>query len=62
VSRGRERATIYTDDKDELLASVTSSEDRMSAIELERIRKAHAYEPERDERRDAPAKVAAYVR
>lgn len=34
VSRGRERATIYTDDKAALLEAVNRSEDRVSATEL----------------------------
>lgn len=41
VSRGRERATIYTDDKKALLESVTQSDDRLSATELLRERTAH---------------------
>jgi RecA/RadA recombinase len=41
VSRARERATIYTDDKEALLESVKRSEDRFSATELDRERRAH---------------------
>ena len=41
VSRGRERATIYTDDKEALLDAVNRSDDRFSATEMlgERLRK-----------------------
>lgn len=38
VSRGRERATIYTDDKEALLDAVKASDDRLSATELDRER------------------------
>lgn len=34
VSRGRERATIYTDDREALLAAVDRSDERMTATEL----------------------------
>lgn len=34
VSRGRESATIYTDDKDALLEAVSRSDDRLTATEL----------------------------
>ncbi|MBK9118172.1 MAG: relaxase domain-containing protein [Phycisphaerales bacterium] len=34
VSRGREQATIYTDDREALLAAVDRSDDRMTATEL----------------------------
>lgn len=34
VSRGRERVTIYTDDKDALLDAVSRSDDRLSATEF----------------------------
>ncbi|GIK18969.1 MAG: conjugative relaxase [Planctomycetota bacterium] len=34
VSRARERATLYTDDKDALLAAVSRSDDRLTATEL----------------------------
>ncbi|MCC6358745.1 MAG: relaxase domain-containing protein [Phycisphaerales bacterium] len=34
VSRGRERATIYTDDKDSLLDAVNRSDDRLTATEF----------------------------
>lgn len=34
VSRGRKRATIYTDDKEALLEAVSRSDDRMAATEL----------------------------
>ncbi|MFN0007207.1 MAG: MobF family relaxase [Planctomycetota bacterium] len=34
VSRGRERATVYTDDKRALLEAVSRSDDRMAAIDL----------------------------
>lgn len=34
VSRGRQQATIYTDDKDALLAAVNRSDDRLSATEF----------------------------
>lgn len=37
VSRGRERATIYTEDKAALLEAVSRHEDRLTAIELERM-------------------------
>jgi ATP-dependent exoDNAse (exonuclease V) alpha subunit len=40
VSRGRERATIYTDDKKALLEAVSRSDDRVAATELARSRKA----------------------
>lgn len=36
VSRARERATVFTDDKSRLLEAVSRSEDRMSATELMR--------------------------
>jgi UvrD-like helicase C-terminal domain len=38
VSRGKERATIYTDDKQALLDAVKTSDNRLSATELERER------------------------
>lgn len=34
VSRGRERATIYTDDKDALLEAVSGTDDRLTATEF----------------------------
>ena len=34
VSRGKKQATIYTNDKDELLAAVRKSDERLSATEL----------------------------
>jgi ATP-dependent exoDNAse (exonuclease V) alpha subunit len=40
VSRGRERATIFTDDKKALLEAVSRSDDRVAATELARSRKA----------------------
>jgi conjugative relaxase-like TrwC/TraI family protein len=40
VSRGKERATIYTDDKEALLDAVKPSDDRLSATELDRERSA----------------------
>jgi conjugative relaxase-like TrwC/TraI family protein len=40
VSRGRERATIYTDDKQALLDAVSRSDDRVAAIELLRCAQA----------------------
>lgn len=40
VSRGREKATLYTDDKESLLAAVHQSDDRITATELVRDRAA----------------------
>lgn len=38
VSRGREAVAIYTDDKEELKRTVFSSDERMTALDLEAIR------------------------
>lgn len=72
VSRGRERATIFTDDKKALLEAVSRSDDRVAATELARSRKAkqriailERFEDQRSTEREprdhGPEKVA-YVR
>jgi conjugative relaxase-like TrwC/TraI family protein len=72
VSRGRERATIFTDDKKALLEAVSRSDDRVAATELARSRKAKQRiailerfddqrSAEREPRERGPEKVA-YVR
>jgi conjugative relaxase-like TrwC/TraI family protein len=45
VSRGRERVTVYTDDKEALLDAVSRSDERLSATEL--VRPEHRQEHER---------------
>ena len=68
VSRARERATIYTDDKETLLESVKRSEDRLSATELDRERRAHLRRLEMSEPSQSPnqhqpmRRVAEHVR
>ena len=49
ASRGRERATIYTDDKEALLEAVKRSDERLSATELMRDRTANVCRMERQE-------------
>lgn len=49
ASRGRERATIYTDDKEALLEAVNRSDERLSATELMRDRTATVCRMERQE-------------
>jgi conjugative relaxase-like TrwC/TraI family protein len=43
ISRGREQATIYTDDREALLEAVSRSDDRLSATELAAERDVHDY-------------------
>lgn len=53
VSRARERATLYTDDKEALLAAVSRSDDRLTATELTGGRARHLeHEPPRDATRE----------
>ncbi|RMH24239.1 MAG: conjugative relaxase [Planctomycetota bacterium] len=53
VSRARERATLYTDDRDALLAAVSRSDDRLTATELTGGRARHLeHEPPRDATRE----------
>lgn len=58
VSRGRKRATIYTDSRGALLDAVARSEDRMTATEL--VRLARVAE-ERDGARDTSSRSRAMV-
>ncbi|GMV71851.1 MAG: conjugative relaxase [Leptolyngbya sp. PLA2] len=53
VSRAREHATLYTDDKDALLTAVSRSDDRLTATELTGGRARHLeHEPPRDATRE----------
>ena len=64
VSRARQQATIYTDDKQSLLDAVSRSDDRITAMEFvadreyrERVAHLHrmtAMTPERNERERTP--------
>ena len=66
VSRARQQATIYTDDKESLLDAVSRSDDRMTATEFVadreyRERAAHLQRmavraPERNERERTPTR------
>jgi conjugative relaxase-like TrwC/TraI family protein len=64
VSRGRERATIYTDDKQRLIDAVSRSHDRLSATELvtqrqrrERVVVMQRVARQLDERSDLPGTI-----
>lgn len=59
VSRGRERATIFTDDKAELLCAVSRGEERLSATELMKEARARGVVHQRDDReRGGPERSA----
>lgn len=51
VSRGRERATVYTDDKEALLEAIGHSHERLSATELAR-HQVRTVQPTREQRLD----------
>lgn len=58
VSRGRERATIYTDDKDSLLEAVSHSDERIAASDLFTGARQH---PTAIQRMKANERLDAYV-
>lgn len=59
VSRGRERVTIYTDDKRALLAAVQRSDERMTASDLMRAGRPKARRPTRRRAKDEPTVALA---